>query len=88
MDQLKTYIQSLPILEQIALSAWLAKLIQDEVEKQAEGGILFLDTDDSETPPTWMWEKAESLYKKFNHSGEEGLSWQEVKRLSKNKGID
>lgn len=41
MDQLKTYIQSLPILEQIALSAWLAKLIQDEVENRQKEVFYF-----------------------------------------------
>lgn len=81
MDKVKTYIQSLPLLEQIALSAWLGQLIHEEAEVQAETGSLFLERGDNKDVPEWMWEEAEKSLKEFEDSGEVGLSWQEVKKM-------
>lgn len=41
MEKVKEYIQTLPLLEQIAFSAWLGQLIQTEAEVQVAAGDFY-----------------------------------------------
>ena len=80
MEKVKEYIQFLPLLEQIALSAWLGQVIQQEAEAQAGAGFLAAP-ELPDGPPHWMWKEAEKAFREFESSGTEGLSWEEVKEM-------
>lgn len=77
MEQLKTYIQQLPLLEQISLVAWLTQLIEKEVQENVSNA----DSADKGEMPEWMWLEAEKQLIEFKTSGGKGLSWDEVKAL-------
>lgn len=81
MEKVKEYIQTLPLLEQIALSAWLGQLIQTEAEAQVAAGEFLLNAKSPDSPPAWMWNEAEKALEEFENSEESGLSWEEVKQL-------
>ena len=81
MGKEKESFQSLPLLEQVALSVWLSQLIRQQAEAQVAAGTWVLERNGMSGPSEWMREEAEKALLDFEAGEETGFSWEEVKRM-------